>query len=933
MTIEHQKVEDLLGLVHKIIPDWDGFSHPKFVEEEVAYKQEAVRKAQQLLAREELDRLISQEQYEEIILRLEKIARSTNLLFQGIPSKGDLNILYQPALDKATFSRAVFDLLYGPGDAPQRLDRYVYYVVKNSLPNRWTFPTYLLFLCFPVTEMFIKPRTMKWILEFVDQGILWDQSPGGKAYAGMRQAIYDLREAMQSFKPRDMIDLQGLTWLALRAASGKESSILSNEEENVPSEPLAPLAAPFSQMFSSRTEAEWAFDLLKKVSEKLGIHDSHPLATYTIRRRTGGYSLRLSFGSWLIVGFSGIHGRLNEIILALPDDYTDAAPDEKQSFAQSAGEQVISLYFFSATEIFPFQDHLQEALDRSLTYIAERFRNWQGSPHHHNSNLAVARAVFDTEQRDKLLGKGLDVPVKNPDPPVLEPNPKSPFSPESFLLLSGLRQNPTASFYLENKEHFKTHVEGPFQNLMQQAAARLPLEITQVMETEKNIFARILKNDFGLGGAWEFYWGAFYTRSGKRTEDAQLATGIHPDRFEIGFFVGSLGTAARARLARNCKNHYAALIGLLKHLDSDPELYMGPQLQQHSVIMAEWLADPLKYNCDVSLDIPRAELLLLSEEELLEKILRTFQKLFPLVLLASSDDPLPAIARYLGQEEEEQSVLQPELTLDRCAQITGFELDQLQQWVRAISRKGQAILYGPPGTGKTFVARTLAQHLVGGGDGFCELVQFHPAYAYEDFMAGIRPQPLPEGVLHYPVVKGRFMTFCEEAARRSGTCVLIIDEINRANLARVFGELMYLLEYRDEEIPLATGEMFCIPTNVHLIGTMNTADRSIALVDHALRRRFVFLELRPNYDALQRYHQNLPFDVRGLTSVLKKLNKRIDDANYEVGISYFLTPHLRENIRDIWEMEIIPYLREFFFDRPERAEEFCWSKVHEEIGA
>src|SRR5690606_31193687 len=139
----------------------------------------------------------------------------------------------------------------------------------------------------------------------------------------------------------------------------------------------------------------------------------------------------------------------------------------------------------------------------------------------------------------------------------------------------------------------------------------------------------------------------------------------------------------------------------------------------------------------------------------------------------------------------------------------------------------------PPGTGKTYLAQRLARFLIGTGDGFVDLVQFHPAYAYEDFIQGIRPVAQPDGSLSYEMTPGRFLQFCAEARRREGPCVLIIDEINRANLSRVFGELMYLLEYRDQEIPLAGGGVFSIPTNVRLLGTMNTADRSVALVDHA----------------------------------------------------------------------------------------------------
>src|SRR5690606_11871441 len=130
-----------------------------------------------------------------------------------------------------------------------------------------------------------------------------------------------------------------------------------------------------------------------------------------------------------------------------------------------------------------------------------------------------------------------------------------------------------------------------------------------------------------------------------------------------------------------------------------------------------------------------------------------------------------------------------------------------------------------------------------------------PSYAYEDFMQGIRPQS-KDGRLEYPLVPGRFLDFCERARSRDGRCVLVIDEINRADLSRVFGELMYLLEYRDREVPLSGGQRFSIPSNVRIIGTMNTADRSIALVDYALRRRFAFLRLSPNFHVLRRYHAN-----------------------------------------------------------------------------
>ncbi len=272
-----------------------------------------------------------------------------------------------------------------------------------------------------------------------------------------------------------------------------------------------------------------------------------------------------------------------------------------------------------------------------------------------------------------------------------------------------------------------------------------------------------------------------------------------------------------------------------------------------------------------------------------------------------------------------------EYTLAQCAEETSFDEETLASWVRAIERKKQAIIYGPPGTGKTYLARHLARHLIGGGDGFHEIVQFHPAYAYEDFIQGIRPHPQPDGGLHFPIVPGRFLEFCEKATACEGICVLIVDEINRANLARVFGELMYLLEYRDDEVPLAGGGVFRIPNNVRVIGTMNTADRSIALVDHALRRRFAFLALYPNYDVLRRYHQQTGFPVEGLIQLLRQLNSQIGDFHYEVGVSFFLREDLAEQIEDIWRMEIEPYLEEYFFDQPDKVKRFRWDQIGQQV--
>ena len=287
-----------------------------------------------------------------------------------------------------------------------------------------------------------------------------------------------------------------------------------------------------------------------------------------------------------------------------------------------------------------------------------------------------------------------------------------------------------------------------------------------------------------------------------------------------------------------------------------------------------------------------------------------------------------AVSDYTAPTDSQSSQRETAVyTLAESAAETGWPETELSRWVRAIQRKGQAIFYGPSGTGKTFIAQKIARHFCGGTDGFWELVQFHPAYAYEAFVQGIRPVTDADGNLHYELVPGRFRQFCSRAAHTNAPCVLIIDEINRANLASVFGELMYLLEYRSAEIELAEGEFLRIPDNVYLIGTMNTTDRSIALVDHALRRRFAFIHLSPNEEILRHYHQQTKFDPEPLIKIWQRLNRQIGDPHYMLGHTYFMQPNLAAELEDIWRMEIEPYLEEYFFDQPELVERFRWQQI------
>lgn len=278
----------------------------------------------------------------------------------------------------------------------------------------------------------------------------------------------------------------------------------------------------------------------------------------------------------------------------------------------------------------------------------------------------------------------------------------------------------------------------------------------------------------------------------------------------------------------------------------------------------------------------------------------------------------------------------PQADTQSFTDSTHLTEDELKTLIALIKDKGQLVLYGPPGTGKTFVARELALYLTGRDPERIELVQFHPSYGYEDFMIGLRPEVDEDsGQLTYEAVSGAFLRVAENAQQSDKLFVVIIDEINRGNLPRIFGELMYLLEYRKDQndqgeanaLSEATiphrEEPLSVPPNVFVIGTMNTSDRSIGQIDLALRRRFHFFPLGPNERVLKAV---LDATASAATDTALKLfrnvNRRVrDEAHLEgdiIGHSFFMAPNLTEGLLRLrYQYSVVPMLEEIFYAQPE----------------
>ena len=244
--------------------------------------------------------------------------------------------------------------------------------------------------------------------------------------------------------------------------------------------------------------------------------------------------------------------------------------------------------------------------------------------------------------------------------------------------------------------------------------------------------------------------------------------------------------------------------------------------------------------------------------------------------------------------------------------------------VAVLKNKKNIILQGAPGVGKTFAAKRLAYSIMGEKDeGRIEFVQFHQNYSYEDFMMGYKP--VNDG---FELKYGIFYRFCQKAANQPDKdFFFIIDEINRGNMSKIFGELLMLIErdYRGTKATLAyNGMSFSVPKNLYIIGMMNTADRSLAMIDYALRRRFSFFDIEPGFDSegFTKYQQGLNNETFALlVSKVQELNKEITldkslGKGFCIGHSYFCgqTECTDEWMQAIVDYDILPMLSEYWFD-------------------
>ncbi len=505
------------------------------------------------------------------------------------------------------------------------------------------------------------------------------------------------------------------------------------------------------------------------------------------------------------------------------------------------------------------------------------------------------------------------------------------------------------AWHEKNKRRYKAVLRDPSQQIVNQLRAKYIQRLSPAVAGGKRHLSILKKNDYGKGGYHDHYWYAFYDpATGSKTKSVQLYVRfLGRERvWRYGLAMGNYCEEYLDRLVAVVEANRSLVADYIRSAPADTliRLYSGEGTVQLSPSeFAESLVQPAK--AQFGLDGPLTDIEIIREFPLttlvdhaatfVDEVGDYFTWAWPFFEAARTEHwnataSKTAKAEIIDDVDEDA----PE-TLKELAELTALPEAFLDDLEEALWARQQAILVGPPGTSKTFVARQFARYFArlrsGRPQGKSDVLYMHANWTYEDFFEGLKPTS-KDGVLNFEPRLGFFLEWVQQLKDYAPESrhVLVLDEINRCDTAAVLGELLQLLEYRGTEVKLLSGRSFVFPSNLYIIGTMNSADRSIGRLDLALRRRFLWLNLHSQPDTLARWlkragNNPLGFKAESLVRVNEVLEEHGIPPEQHIGHALFMLqrrgeddttspmldiPLSERRLRQIVRFSVVPYVRE-----------------------
>lgn len=947
MPVTNQQRELILQTLRNRFPSWNSFDDADFVAEEIAYKQAAVQKAQTLLGQETLQKLLVAGDYDEIIQNLDKIGNSTNLLYLSTPHTGDLNILFYEGLNKASFSQAIFSLLWDEDTSPNRFKHYLDYVVQNDLPNKWTFPTYFLFFCHPESELFIKPEgVIRPFLKLIGSQVVLPDKPDADSYAAILQLAQEIKEALAEYDPRNFVHIQSLMWVCAK-------------EKPVPPNNVIPPITPQTRFW--------------KIAPGENAHLWN-------RCRSGNY---------MAIGWPSL-GDVRTIPRAEFEDRREIAIDEDSDVTRDGVEQ---LWKFTH-DIKPGDRIVANQGFSKVVGIGVVIGPCDFEENgHYRHRLPVH--WYDPTTRQVQQGGWVRTLVELRREQFESISTATPLVEESCWKFA-----PYSTCW--NWEMCKSEgVMALGYDALGDISGLHPKEFRKKRDEVSNEDARFAKADL------EAVWQLTQVPHGAKVAAIERDTGRVLGWGEVNGIYSYAVDAPQFRhrvpvqwhsVTEN-HNDSAARRKTLEDISADVfktltgEEFVNPSLKTITIPTPETVTpmpSPLKPLNQILYGPPgtgktysiieRAVEIIDSQKPVSHQAAKarfdelakqgrisfiTFHQSYSYEDFVEGIRPVfdksgGGSARY---EVRDGIFKQIALNaLGRCLKPDGLgqvtfdsvwnaleqqiELDPNQQYEGLSDKSRYSFVLLETGVeGKNVLSdsinsfffcsradaeqvwtsyhtalrvnstdvKKVVRSVVGHSAFIATIVNELKRLAAGNYFGTtdlVQPQRTAQSFLN----TGQGYTVIENGERY----VLIIDEINRGNISKILGELITLLE-DDKRLGAEnglkvtlpySGDIFAVPHNLYILGTMNTADKSLALVDVALRRRFKFKELAPDFAV-----------CTGLTAEMRKLldelNTRITlrkDREHRIGHAYFARVSNEAGFNEVFETQVIPLLQEYFYN-------------------